>query len=74
MVGAAGRVADGNARRPGGSKPNPGLLRAFDAALDDDLDTPTALKVIRQAVNQKDATAARRMLEVLAGTASLERA
>ena len=70
---AAGRFADRIAALPGGSKANPGLLRAFDAALDDDLDTPAALKVIREAVKEKDAAAARRMLEVVAGTASLER-
>ena len=71
---AAGRFADRIAALPGGSKPNPALLRAFKAALDDDLDTPAALKVIREAVKEKDGAAARRMLEVVAGTASLERA
>jgi L-cysteine:1D-myo-inositol 2-amino-2-deoxy-alpha-D-glucopyranoside ligase len=71
---AAGRLADRIAALPGGAHPDAGLLRAFDAALDDDLDTPAAVKVLRQAVIKKDASAARRMLEVLAGTASLERA
>jgi L-cysteine:1D-myo-inositol 2-amino-2-deoxy-alpha-D-glucopyranoside ligase len=71
---AAGRFADRIAALPGGSGPDPALLRAFDAALDDDLDTPAALRVIRQAVKVRDAAAARRMLEIIAGSASLERA
>jgi cysteinyl-tRNA synthetase len=50
------------------------LLRAFASALDDDLDTPSAVKVLRVAVEEKDGGAARRMLEILAGSASLETA
>ncbi len=70
---AAGRLADQIAALPTGAKPGAKLMLAFTAALDDDLDTPTAVKVLRQAVKAKDAGAARRMLEVLAGTASLDR-
>jgi L-cysteine:1D-myo-inositol 2-amino-2-deoxy-alpha-D-glucopyranoside ligase len=70
---AAGRLADRIAELPAGGKPGASLMRAFDAALDGDLDTPTAVKVLRRAVKDKDAAAARRMLEVLAGTASLDR-
>jgi L-cysteine:1D-myo-inositol 2-amino-2-deoxy-alpha-D-glucopyranoside ligase len=70
---AAGRLADQIAALPTGAKPGAKLMLAFAAALDDDLDTPTAVKVLRQAVKAKDAGAARRMLEVLAGTASLDR-
>jgi cysteinyl-tRNA synthetase len=70
---AAGRFADRIAALPAGMKPSARLLRAFDAALDDDLDTPAAVGVLRRAVKAKDAGAARRMLEILAGTASLDR-
>jgi L-cysteine:1D-myo-inositol 2-amino-2-deoxy-alpha-D-glucopyranoside ligase len=49
------------------------LAAAFDAALDADLDTPEALRVLRRAVAMKDGSAARRMLDVLAGSASLDR-
>jgi L-cysteine:1D-myo-inositol 2-amino-2-deoxy-alpha-D-glucopyranoside ligase len=70
---AAGRLADRIAALPAGAKPSAPLLRAFDAALDDDLDTPAAVRVLRQAVREKDAGAARRMLEILAGSASLDR-
>jgi L-cysteine:1D-myo-inositol 2-amino-2-deoxy-alpha-D-glucopyranoside ligase len=54
-------------RRPGG-----GLAEAFAAALDDDLDTPQALRVLRRALRARDADAVRWMLWVLCGTASLE--
>ncbi len=70
---AAGRFADKVAALPAGTRPSAKLLRAFDAAIDQDLDTPAAVKVLRQAVTEKDAGAARRMLEILAGTASLDR-
>jgi cysteinyl-tRNA synthetase len=70
---ASGRLADRIAALPGGGKPSAPLLRAFDAALDDDLDTPAAVRVLRQAVKEKDGGGARRMLEILAGTASLDR-
>ena len=71
---AAGRFVDRIAALPAGAKPSARLLSAFDASLDDDLDTPAAIRVLREAVKEKDAGAARRMLEILAGTASLDRA
>ena len=70
---ATGRFTDRIARLPGGAKPSARLLAAFNAALDDDLDTPGAVRVLRRAVKEKDAGAARRMLEILAGSASLDR-
>jgi cysteinyl-tRNA synthetase len=70
---AAGRLADRIAALPAGAKPSERLLRAFDSALDDDLDTPGAVRILRLAVKEKDAAAARRMVEILAGTASLDR-
>jgi cysteinyl-tRNA synthetase len=70
---AAGRFADAIAALPAGAKPGQPLLRAFNAALDEDLDTPAAVGVLRQAVKEKDSGAARRMLEILAGSASLDR-
>jgi L-cysteine:1D-myo-inositol 2-amino-2-deoxy-alpha-D-glucopyranoside ligase len=69
---ASGRFADRIAALPSGASPSADLLRAFNAALDDDLDTPAALGILRNAVREKDGGAARRMLEILAGTASLE--
>jgi cysteinyl-tRNA synthetase len=47
-------------------------MREFDAALRDDLDTPRALRALRRATREGDATAARRMLGILVGTASLK--
>jgi L-cysteine:1D-myo-inositol 2-amino-2-deoxy-alpha-D-glucopyranoside ligase len=49
----------------------PKLLAEFNAALADDLDTPRASRALRAAVRQRDAAAARRMLGILVGTASL---
>jgi L-cysteine:1D-myo-inositol 2-amino-2-deoxy-alpha-D-glucopyranoside ligase len=47
------------------------LMREFNAALQDDLDTPRAIRALRRATRERDATAARRMLGILVGTASL---
>ncbi len=47
------------------------LLKEFDAALADDLDTPRAVRALRAAIRQKDAAAVRWMLGILAGTAAL---
>jgi L-cysteine:1D-myo-inositol 2-amino-2-deoxy-alpha-D-glucopyranoside ligase len=47
------------------------LVVRFNAALADNLDTPRAIRVLREAVRQGDAEAARWMLGMLAGTASL---
>jgi L-cysteine:1D-myo-inositol 2-amino-2-deoxy-alpha-D-glucopyranoside ligase len=70
---SAGRFAARIAALPAGEPPSPELLRAFAGALDDDLDTPAAVRVLRRALKAKDGGAARRMLEILAGSASLER-
>jgi L-cysteine:1D-myo-inositol 2-amino-2-deoxy-alpha-D-glucopyranoside ligase len=69
---AAGRLADRIAALPTGGKPSAGLLAEFEAALDDDLDTPRAIRALRVAARRKEGAAARAMLETLAGTASLE--
>ncbi len=45
----------------------------FAAALADDLNTPEAMRQLRAAVREGDAAAARQMLAILAGTASLGR-
>jgi L-cysteine:1D-myo-inositol 2-amino-2-deoxy-alpha-D-glucopyranoside ligase len=49
----------------------PKLIAEFNAALADDLDTPRALRALRVALRQRDAAAARWMLNILVGTASL---
>ncbi len=54
-----------------GRKASPALMREFDAALADDLDTPRAVRALRAAVRQKDSAAVRSMLGILVGTASL---
>jgi L-cysteine:1D-myo-inositol 2-amino-2-deoxy-alpha-D-glucopyranoside ligase len=63
-------VGEGPAKRlPGGA--GRGLISEFLAALGDDLDTPRAIRALRQAVRERDAASARWMLGILAGTASL---
>jgi cysteinyl-tRNA synthetase len=47
------------------------LVREFNAALDDDLDTPRAIRALRRATREGDAAAARWMLGILVGGASL---
>jgi cysteinyl-tRNA synthetase len=47
------------------------LVAEFSAALDDDLDTPRAVRALRMAVRRGDASAARWMLGVLCGGAAL---
>jgi L-cysteine:1D-myo-inositol 2-amino-2-deoxy-alpha-D-glucopyranoside ligase len=47
------------------------LVKEFNAALDDDLDTPRAIRALRRAVREHDAVAAKWMLSVLIGGASL---
>jgi len=56
-------------RAPGGADPQ--LVARFSAALDDDLDTPLAVRVLRAAVERRDARAARWMLGILCGDAAL---
>ena len=48
-----------------------GLVREFKSALDDDLDTPRAIRVLRRAAREGDAAAAKWMLGILVGGASL---
>jgi hypothetical protein len=47
------------------------LVEQFNNALADDLDTPRAIRILREAVRLKEAEATRWMLGILAGTASL---
>jgi cysteinyl-tRNA synthetase len=47
------------------------LLNEFTAALEDDLDTPRAVRALRAATRQRDAAAVRSMMSILVGTASL---
>lgn len=47
------------------------LLEEFSAALDDDLDTPRAIRALRAAVRRGDQSAARWMTSILCGTAAL---
>jgi L-cysteine:1D-myo-inositol 2-amino-2-deoxy-alpha-D-glucopyranoside ligase len=50
---------------------SPALIKEFNAALSDDLDTPRAVRALRQAIRSRDAAAVRYMLGILTGTASL---
>ena len=54
-----------------GGQPSPSLIKEFNAALSDDLDTPRAVQALRRAIRSKDAAAVRMMLGVLVGSASL---
>lgn len=53
------------------ARPRGRLVAEFTAALEDDLDTPRAIRALRAAVRERDAGAARWMLGILAGSASL---
>jgi len=55
-----------------GVGPRKGLVREFVAALDDDLDTPRAIRALRAALRERDAAAAAWMLNILAGSGSLK--
>jgi cysteinyl-tRNA synthetase len=48
-----------------------GLVKEFASALEDDLDTPRAIRALRAAIRERDAAAARWMMSILLGTASL---
>jgi L-cysteine:1D-myo-inositol 2-amino-2-deoxy-alpha-D-glucopyranoside ligase len=65
-----GRGAEGDGRF-GVAGAAPELVEGFAAALDDDLDTPGAVRVLRAAVRRQDAVAAGWMTSILCGTASL---
>ena len=74
-VALAARIRDlVGVRRGAGAGPAAGgkeLVRGFADALNDDLDTPAAVRVLRRAVRERDAAAAAWMLGILAGTAAL---
>jgi L-cysteine:1D-myo-inositol 2-amino-2-deoxy-alpha-D-glucopyranoside ligase len=55
---------------PGGQASH-ALMKEFNAALSDDLDTPRAVRALRNAIRQKDAAAVKKMLAILVGTSSL---
>ncbi|MGH7759949.1 MAG: class I tRNA ligase family protein [Candidatus Dormibacteraceae bacterium] len=57
-------------KQPDG-QPSPALIKEFNAALADDLDTPRAMRALRLAIRRRDAAAVRWMLSILAGSASL---
>jgi L-cysteine:1D-myo-inositol 2-amino-2-deoxy-alpha-D-glucopyranoside ligase len=57
-------------KQPGGQV-SPALMKEFNAALSDDLDTPRAVRALRNAIRQRDAAAVRAMLQILVGSASL---
>jgi cysteinyl-tRNA synthetase len=59
------------ARDTSRQSPDPKLIKEFNAALADDLDTPRAIRTLRAALRERDAGAVRRMLDILVGTASL---
>ncbi len=63
-----GQRTEGDRGAPPGAAPD--LVAAFSAALDDDLDTPRALRVLRAAVRRGDAAAARWMVGILCGGAA----
>jgi L-cysteine:1D-myo-inositol 2-amino-2-deoxy-alpha-D-glucopyranoside ligase len=70
LVGGGG----GGGAGPQGRDPktaNADLVAEFRAALDDDLDTPRAVRALRAAVRRGDAPAARWMLGILCGGAAL---
>jgi cysteinyl-tRNA synthetase len=50
---------------------SPALIKEFNAALADDLDTPRAVRALRMAIRRKDAAAVQRMLSILVGSAAL---
>jgi cysteinyl-tRNA synthetase len=47
------------------------LVKEFNSALEDDLDTPRAIRALRRATREGDAAAVRWMLAILVGGASL---
>jgi len=50
---------------------SPALIKEFNAALADDLDTPRAVRALRMAIRRKDAAAVKWMLSILVGSAAL---
>ncbi len=68
-AGPAGSMSRGAARSPAGAAQD--LVQEFSAAMDDDLDTPRALRALRAAVRRRDVPAAAWMTSILCGDASL---
>ena len=64
-------LADDARSRKQRKPPSRQLIAEFNRALADDLDTPRAVRVLRKALRQKDAPAARIMMSILLGSASL---
>lgn len=64
-------LADDARTRKKPSAPDRRLMSEFNAALAKDLDTPRAVRVLRRALRQRDAAAARAMMAILLGSASL---
>ena len=64
-------LADDERSRTQPASPGRALLKEFNTALADDLDTPRAVRAVRAALRQRDAAAARAMLNILVGSASL---
>jgi L-cysteine:1D-myo-inositol 2-amino-2-deoxy-alpha-D-glucopyranoside ligase len=50
---------------------SPALIKEFNAALADDLDTPRAVRALRMAIHNRDAAAVTWMLSILVGNAAL---
>ena len=78
---AGGRAGVGTAHRASSARVGPEkgmsaagrrLVSEFTAALSDDLDTPRAIRALRAATRQRQTEAARWMLGILIGTASLD--
>ena len=72
--GGGGGGAGPRPEKPGGRPARAGaadLVADFSAALDDDLDTPRAVRALRAAVRRGDAAAAAWMTSILCGTAAL---
>jgi cysteinyl-tRNA synthetase len=78
LAGEKAGVGPSRSAKSGGVGPKKGrsaagrpLVGEFIDALADDLDTPRAIRILREATRQREAGAARWMLGILAGTASL---
>jgi cysteinyl-tRNA synthetase len=78
LAGEKAGVGTSRSAKSGGVGPKKGMSAAgqrlvaqFTNALANDLDTPRAIRILREATRQREAQAARWMLGILAGTASL---
>jgi cysteinyl-tRNA synthetase len=68
---AAVVVGAGPALRAPATAAGRALVKEFNAALEDDLDTPRAVRALRAATRRREAAAVRWMMSILVGTASL---